>query len=356
MAIYLCAVLPRFPENYQIGIHAGTWGVEEKYKNRIASVVPGDTLVFLVAGQYRSIHRIESVPFVDQTPLWPAKDGDYFPYRVKISEPLFLGAASAVALANQISFMKGKTWGGTIQGASGVFNDRLTTQDLALIKSHMSGAPTPIKQPEPIEIQKTSERQLALFKFYESDIEEKVANSLDALGLKLYVEPGTGRTGKQFVIEGGRIDLLCEDATTGDLVVVELKKGQAPEQTLLQILKYMQLDPTEDGWQKRREGNNSYGVCRLNSPSCCYRSAQCFDSILPSKRRHTSRGGAALFSGITESGCAGAIVTIDICDSMDLLATLALSSLPRAFYLASMSFEDRCTLSCFWSTRRDTRR
>lgn len=201
--------------------------------------MPGDTLVFLVAGQYRSIHRIETAPFVDQTPLWPAKDGDYFPNRIRISDPMFSGHAGAATLANRISFMIGKTWGGTIQGASGVFNDRLTDEDLDLIKSNLIKAPLRAKQPEPIEIQRTAERQLALFKFYESDIEQNVSSSLDALGLRLYTEPNTGRSGRQFVIDDGRIDLLCEDPETGDFVVIELKKGLAPEQTLLQILRYM---------------------------------------------------------------------------------------------------------------------
>jgi len=211
----------------------------ERYGRRIAQVVPGDTLVFLVAGQYRSIHKVESVPFIDHLPLWPAMDGDYFPHRIKISDPLYVGGVDAAGLANRISFMEGKVWGGTIQGASGVFNPRLTLKDLELIKSHMKAVQWRPGIPTPAEAKITSERQLALFKFYEADIEENVSNSLNTLGLKLYVDPATGRSGRQYVIDGGRIDLLCEDIATGDYVILELKKGQAPEQTLLQILRYM---------------------------------------------------------------------------------------------------------------------
>src|SRR6266849_2748920 len=108
MSIYLCAVSGRFPENYEIGLQAQVWGVEDKYKNRIAAVRPGDSLVFLVGGDYRSVHKIESEPYVDDTPLWPEKDGDLFPHRVRISPPLAVGHVRARELADEISFMKGK--------------------------------------------------------------------------------------------------------------------------------------------------------------------------------------------------------------------------------------------------------
>ena len=67
--IYLCAVSQNFPENLDIGVQAGVWGVEERYAKRISQVRPGDTLVFLVGGDFRSVHRIESEPFKDSTLL-----------------------------------------------------------------------------------------------------------------------------------------------------------------------------------------------------------------------------------------------------------------------------------------------
>jgi len=48
-----------------------------------------------------------------------------------------------------------------------------------------------------------------------------------------------GKDGRQFSIEGGRIDLLCREKRGGNFVVIELKKGEAPNQTMLQILFYM---------------------------------------------------------------------------------------------------------------------
>jgi hypothetical protein len=85
---FLCVVSPRFPENYHIGVQSKTWGVERRYKNRISQAHVGDELVFMAGQQIRSIHRIESEVYEDDQVLWPPKDGDCFPFRIKISEPL----------------------------------------------------------------------------------------------------------------------------------------------------------------------------------------------------------------------------------------------------------------------------
>jgi len=240
VTIYICAVSGQFPENYEIGIRAGVWGVEEKYKRKIAPVQSGDTLVFLVGGDYRSIHKIESAMFEEKTALWPRKNGSLFPYRVRISSPIRIGYVSAKSLAASISFMKGKEqWGGTIQGPNGVFNDKLNADDLRLIESTMKSSPPVAPKPDPAVVRRAADKETALLKFYEGDVESRVINSLDRLNLRLYVDPKSGKTGKQFAIDGGRIDLLCEDLESDGLAVVELKKGEAPDQALLQVLRYM---------------------------------------------------------------------------------------------------------------------
>ncbi len=58
------------------------------------------------------------------------------------------------------------------------------------------------------------------------------------MGLSLFKDE-TGKNGRQYTYKDGRIDLLCVDAATRDFVVIELKKGEAPHETLLQILRYM---------------------------------------------------------------------------------------------------------------------
>ena len=89
MTYYICSVSPKFPENYQIGIHSKKWGVEEKYHKRIVAAQPGDMLLFVIGGEFVSIHTIESAPHRDETILWPPKTGDIFPWRVSIPEWCF---------------------------------------------------------------------------------------------------------------------------------------------------------------------------------------------------------------------------------------------------------------------------
>jgi len=235
MKYYLCSVSPQFPENYHIGIQAKVWGVEEKYRNRIAPVKSGDVLIFLHAGEYRSIHTIESDPFFDDKPLWPPKDGSVFPHRIRISKPTFKGNASASELASQISFMKGKTWGGTIQGVSGVFNDRLTLQDFELIKSRMRPAPKPEATTETRMSVGIQERQQALFSLYESEIDARLKDLLPKMNLLPY----SGARAGVVPTLADKSDLLCRNIKTNNLVVLAFRKGAAAEQVLVQILRSM---------------------------------------------------------------------------------------------------------------------
>jgi hypothetical protein len=148
---YICAVSSRFPENYEIGIRAGKWGVEARHSKRVANVRVGDTLIFLVGGRFRSIHRVTSDVFEERTLLWPLKDGDPFPYRMNIGPAEVFGSVPAAELAPNISFMRDtRAWGGTIQGANGVFNDRATPADVELIRMALmaSSVGVPATQPD----------------------------------------------------------------------------------------------------------------------------------------------------------------------------------------------------------------
>src|SRR5262245_16678791 len=128
MKTFLCVVSPNFPENYEIGVQARTWGVEEGYKRKIEQTSPGDELVFIARRNIRSIHTIESKVYRDDKPLWPPKDGDFFPWRIKISRPTCAGQIPSDVFSANISFMRAVDhWPGTIQGPNGVFNERLTS-------------------------------------------------------------------------------------------------------------------------------------------------------------------------------------------------------------------------------------
>lgn len=108
-----------------------------------------------------------------------------------------------------------------------------------MLRNRMRSVPVPeqreITKRDPI----TEQRQKALFQFYEKDVEDRINQLLPEMALALFVEPTTGKSGRQYVCAAGRIDLLCKDTSRDQFVIVELKKGQAPNETLLQILRYM---------------------------------------------------------------------------------------------------------------------
>jgi hypothetical protein len=80
----------------------------------------------------------------------------------------------------------------------------------------------------------------------EREIEDSLAADLRKLrragwDLELWSDSQTGRSGRQLVCAaaGGRIDLLCRDRSSGQLVVVELKNVLATEETYMQTWRYV---------------------------------------------------------------------------------------------------------------------
>lgn len=177
----------------------------------------GDELVFLASRAIRSLHRIESEAYEDGGPLWPAKDGDLFRFRIKISKPIYVGTIEKEDFVPAISFMSAvDAWGGTIQGASGVFNDRLTEKDVDFIKSRLvrvagSRLEPTLRAAEEPKIQN-------LFRLIGSDVLESLKRILPSLGLVRY-------NGKDFPAEydlgyGGNVVLcrkVANDACCGGL-------------------------------------------------------------------------------------------------------------------------------------------
>src|SRR5205085_1107935 len=84
----------------------------------------------------------------------------------------------------QISFMRVvDVWSGTIQGASGVFNGRLTREDIKFIKNHLRRIPVP-----EIQAQRAAEQPEIknLFRLIGSDVLESLKRILPTLGLARY--------------------------------------------------------------------------------------------------------------------------------------------------------------------------
>lgn len=86
---------------------------------------------------------------------------------------------------------------------------------------------------------------------FEAHLRDFLARNLDQVeaGLRLY--SSDGRTGVEFTVDGGRIDLLAVDRSD-KLVVIELKLSRGRNRTLGQLLYYM-------GWIDQHLGN---GPCR----------------------------------------------------------------------------------------------
>lgn len=87
--------------------------------------------------------------------------------------------------------------------------------------------------------------------YAERELEDALENDLGRLrpsgwNLELWRDPVSGRTGRQLVCAAaaGRIDLLCRDVGTGELVVVELKNVMANKLTYTQTWNYV-------AWVKR---------------------------------------------------------------------------------------------------------
>ncbi len=78
----------------------------------------------------------------------------------------------------------------------------------------------------------------------EEDLEQALVDDLGRLGsvgfkLRLFEDPATGETGRQFVCAtGGRIDILATD-DDGGLVVIELKNRRATRDTFAQLSSYL---------------------------------------------------------------------------------------------------------------------
>lgn len=230
---FICTVSPRFPENYHIGQNALLWGVEEKYESRIRRTAPGDLLFFSRGSStILSLHRIESEVFRDDEELWPEKDGSFFPYRIRISPPLAVGEVPLDGLASRISFMKDKDrWTGTLQGPNGVFNDRLTDEDAALIRSRMREVSEPrVHKREP-------PRQEPKFplELFEAQIQQALLDLLEELGCERGLDIPPRRSNEQ--VE--HFTMVGRHKMRRETVVVVLDGGAGNSSVLLHALRDM---------------------------------------------------------------------------------------------------------------------
>lgn len=112
--------------------------------------------------------------------------------------------------------------GGTIQDASGVFNDRLTEKDVDFIKSRLVQVSEPRAEATFRAPEETKTK--SLFRLIGSDVLKSLKRILPSLGLVRY-------NGADFPAEynlgyGGNV-VLCRKVESGDLVVVDFNRGEA---------------------------------------------------------------------------------------------------------------------------------
>ena len=80
----------------------------------------------------------------------------------------------------------------------------------------------------------------------EKYLEEFIVLNFDTIfkdSVQIYSD-SEGYSGQQYQTAIGRIDVLAVDPATKDFIVIELKKGQASDKVVGQILRYM-------GWVKK---------------------------------------------------------------------------------------------------------
>ncbi|MFZ5812430.1 MAG: hypothetical protein ACOY4F_10335 [Thermodesulfobacteriota bacterium] len=248
MQYFLCAVPKKLKNNYEIGIISHKWGVEEKYYKKIKRVQEHDRLIFLVGNYFKSIHEITTTCQKESNILWPPKNGDIFPYRINISDPLIKGNVDISIIAKKLDFIKQiktekintqRTL--AVQGSKGVFNDKLTDNDIICIESSMrKGNEKYTIFSEPDQIKNNINRDELLLKFCKKDIFDNVENKLNKIGLVLYHDKNIGKSGREFVVNNEEIDFLCIDQNNNFTVII-FNVGIATQNSLLRVLRCMSL-------------------------------------------------------------------------------------------------------------------
>jgi Predicted nuclease of the RecB family len=102
-------------------------------------------------------------------------------------------------------------------------------------------------------------------------LEDFIVSNLTSIfrgNLALFSDPIEGPIGQQYRTDVGIIDILAQDLQSGDLVVIELKKGMSADKVVSQTLRYM-------GWVSEnlcQEGQNVRGIiiCKEPDPKMIY--------------------------------------------------------------------------------------
>lgn len=216
------------PENFEKCVKNGIWAVNDgALLSTIKLAKVGDEIYFHVQGMRAGgIFVVTKEYFKDETKVW---DDDLYPNRIGI-EPRIM-PPSPVDI-RQFFYQNFNV------KPSGFFWKSMRTMpqnEFELFKEFIEkGYIDPLENINPEEIRAESTFSLSL----ERDLEEYLEKNLVSLedGLRIYENDDSH--GRQFNVSTGRIDLLALDKNS-NIVVIELKAGEADISTFGQISAYM---------------------------------------------------------------------------------------------------------------------
>lgn len=214
------------------------WGLGERTPNR-RSLLQGDRVVFYVGIPHKifaATATLATSSFTlseDQKKQYSHGKARYLSDYGVLLENIELWDSPRLVtdLIPNLTFIENKqNWGSYFQG--GV--RQLPESDFRAI---VEGRKLPV--PEIIKTENTivSESQFALEAHLEEFIDKNWKNINFGADLGLY--ESDEQSGRQFPAGPWSIDFLCIDKTTGDFVVIELKRGRSSDSTVGQVLRYI---------------------------------------------------------------------------------------------------------------------
>src|SRR5579863_62748 len=215
------------------------WGLGERTPNRKA-LQQGDEIVFYLGapakcfvGTARLAGQCSSLPENEKEKLSHGLAFYKPDYGVRLEEiTVWQNWRPIEGLVQVLELIENKEfWGSYLQG--GV--RQVTEQDFRRITLD-TGDARPHGTPEK-RVRIESETEFAL----ESHLEEFLGKNWSVVdfGTKLERYQAEEQDGRQFPAGPWSIDFLCTDKSTGDFIVVELKRGKTSDATVGQILRYM---------------------------------------------------------------------------------------------------------------------
>lgn len=210
-------------ENFDVLVtQHNVWGFGQNTPNR-AAIQPGDKVLFYLTGQDNQV-------FVGAATL---KSGAYKDSTSESDQWFLWGGAYRIDLQDVIVFGEPKPrkqfdnleWRPMVGGST-----RISEKDFNRVLSSQTFVPSTISQP--------ADMEFALERY----LEEFIIENWDKIdfGEKLTIfEDSNGNRGQQYLAgDAGYIDILAQD-TTGQFVVIELKKGRKNDEVVGQVLRYL---------------------------------------------------------------------------------------------------------------------